>query len=429
MLGALKTSNWTLGRNAATDELQYCSPNKLFLKSRELQIFFKGNEDVYFLAEDENRINWTKLGVRDKPIHNIRTHPCWGNSNDVNLSSSRGWHVRGINGFDPDAMIEGLDHALKSITKEKAIYIWNELLPPLTRFLKGSYLTATRQNFENALTYTDIDSKMCKMLKDYKWIPSIDGAYYRPADCCVSEFIVELYRNSDLINILNIDETNVKISSSNLNESDANNQLINEFGISLKDLEFVKNNLDKFEQWKADICSYKERPVFPARVVLNTERRQGLLGEQLRTSPKKKYETRERSVRTTSGVIDPITWLRSQYTNGSDQMVCQICKEEMPFRKRDRTHYFEKKEVFSRKYLPKEHEAQYLALCPLCAAKYDEFIKTDDDVMAGLRLAIVSAEDCEIPISLGEEKTSIRFVETHYQDLRTIIAESFNDKN
>jgi len=49
--------------------------------------------------------------------------------------------------------------------------------------------------------------------------------------------------------------------------------------------------------------------------------------------------------------------------------------------------------------------------------------------MAELRKEIVSAEDCEIPISLGDEKTSIRFVETHYRDIKTIFEESFDDKN
>lgn len=101
----------------------------------------------------------------------------------------------------------------------------------------------------------------------------------------------------------------------------------------------------------------------------------------------------------------------------------------MPFRKRGGEYYFEKKEVLASKYLPKENEAQDLALCPLCAAKYEEFVKTDNKLMAELKRAIVSAEDYGIPISLGDQKTSIRFVETHYQDLRTICEESFNDKN
>jgi hypothetical protein len=48
--------------------------------------------------------------------------------------------------------------------------------------------------------------------------------------------------------------------------------------------------------------------------------------------------------------------------------------------------------------------------------------KTDDEVMAELREEIVSADDCEIQISL-DEKTSIRFVEAHYHDLKNILGE------
>lgn len=185
-----------------------------------------------------------------------------------------------------------------------------------------------------------------------------------------------------------------------------------------------KNDPEGFRQWKQNFASRKERPTFPARPVANPERRQERLGEQLTDTPNKEYEKRERSVRITIGAFDPITWLRNQYTNEADQLVCQICKEEMPFRKRDGAHYFEKKEVLSKIFLPKEHKAQYLALCPLCAAKYHEFVKTDDELMAELREKIVSAKDCEIPISLGDEKTSIRFVETHLHDLKVIMDEA-----
>jgi hypothetical protein len=93
----------------------------------------------------------------------------------------------------------------------------------------------------------------------------------------------------------------------------------------------------------------------------------------------------------------------------------------MPFRKRDGKHYFEKKEVLSKKHLPKVNEAQYLALCPLCAAKYEEFVKKEGDSMTNLQESIVNAASCEVPIVLGEETTSIRFVEAHLLDLQTIL--------
>lgn len=183
-----------------------------------------------------------------------------------------------------------------------------------------------------------------------------------------------------------------------------------------------KENPEEFRRFK-ESAARKERPTFPTRPVANPKRRQERLGKQITDAPDKEYKKRERSGRTTNGAIDPTTWLRNQYTNEADQMVCQICEEEMPFRKRDGKHYFEKKEVLSRKYLPKEHEAQYLALCPLCAAKYDEFVKTNDEVMAELRKEIVSAKVCKIPISLGDENTSIRFVDTHHHDLKDILEE------
>jgi hypothetical protein len=41
--------------------------------------------------------------------------------------------------------------------------------------------------------------------------------------------------------------------------------------------------------------------------------------------------------------------------------------------------------------------------------------------MAELKEAIVNAEDCEIPISLGAEKKTIRFVESHCHDLIVVI--------
>ena len=43
--------------------------------------------------------------------------------------------------------------------------------------------------------------------------------------------------------------------------------------------------------------------------------------------------------------------------------------------------------------------------------------------MADLKDKLVSMEDCNVPITLGDQETSIRFVETHYQDLKSILEE------
>ena len=69
-------------------------------------------------------------------------------------------------------------------------------------------------------------------------------------------------------------------------------------------------------------------------------------------------------------------------------MVCQICKEAMPFRKRDGQYYFES--VESPNMLAHEHHALFLALCPVCAAKYKEFVKHDPVASERFQGALIS---------------------------------------
>ena len=425
MMSALKNTVWALTTNAKTGEQSYGKPACLFLQSPELQIFFEKNENIWFLSEEMEKIDWKKLGVRTEPIIKCRgLHT--DRDNYIVLYSSHGYHERGIDGFDPETNIEELEYALENISLQKAVYIWNDLLPPLIRFFHGRYEKATRQTYDNANTY-ECDSELCKILKDYAWIPVITNKFKKPSECTLGELAGELKRNEELAKALGIQFCSERLDLDGLkgkNENEQKQEYAEKLGVSLDDIEFLKNNPDEILQLKITLASRKERPAFPTRPVINSDQRQERLYEQLVDSPNKAYGKRERSVRITSGAIDPTIWLREQYTNEADQMVCQVCKEEMPFRKRDGTYYFEKKEVLSKDYLPKEHEAQYLALCPLCAAKYQEFVKTVPEAMAVLKDEIINAEGIEIPIFLGNEKTSIRFVETHLHDLQTILNEA-----
>lgn len=168
----------------------------------------------------------------------------------------------------------------------------------------------------------------------------------------------------------------------------------------------------------------QQQPTFPEKISNNPDRRQEKVKEQLSNSPEKEYDSRDRSVRISRGDVDPKIYLKEQYTNDSGEMVCQICKEEMPFKKRDGEYYFEAVETLSRDYFIKEHEAQFLALCPLCAAMYKEFVELDGDAMKELHRVLKDSDDLKVSLKLGELETSIRFVQTHRQDMKTILQSS-----
>ena len=155
--------------------------------------------------------------------------------------------------------------------------------------------------------------------------------------------------------------------------------------------------------------------------VRNPEHRTHQLQQQLRDAPQKNYESRSRSVRTTRGTIDPRTQLREEYTSDSGEMECQRCKSPMPFKDREGMPYFEAVEALTIEHFTREHEAQFLALCPECAARYKEFVKRVPEAMENLKNQLMNADGLEVPLQLDKLQTSIRFSKRHWHDMQTIL--------
>ena len=175
------------------------------------------------------------------------------------------------------------------------------------------------------------------------------------------------------------------------------------------------------------------KPDFPTSTLRNPELRKKRVLEQVKNASEKAYEKRERRERDTKTEIDQRTSLVEWYTNDSDEMICQICKEEMPFKKVDGEYYFVAVEALTIRFkdddlpenhFPKEYEAQYLVLCPTCAARYNYFVREVREgrkIMEELRNQLINSDNLVIPVCLGELETDIRFVETHLHDLKAVL--------
>ena len=201
-------------------------------------------------------------------------------------------------------------------------------------------------------------------------------------------------------------------------------QILEEQGISPDDV---------ISQYSAQ--SSDTKPDFPTSTVKNPERRKKQVLEQLENAPEKEFEERPQRRRVSKDEMEGAhrTSLQEWYTNDSGEMICQICQEEMPFKKTDGEYYFEaiealtirfKDDELPENHFPKEYEAQYLALCPECAARYDYFARTAQggvELMEKLRDQLMNLDDLEVPLCLGELKTSIRFVKVHLHDLKSVL--------
>ena len=165
-------------------------------------------------------------------------------------------------------------------------------------------------------------------------------------------------------------------------------------------------------------------PEFPESPVKNPIVGLPRLTKNWRICLRENMSNRVRSVRVNAAREAARVWLKSKYTNDDEQMICQ---KEMPFKKRDGEYYFEAVEALNRDHFPIEHERQFLALCPECAARYQEFIKNDKEAMQEMINLLMVSENLQIPLQLGELNVNLRFVETHWRDIKQILETSSGD--
>jgi len=384
----------------------YMKPSQLYFHSKELHLYFSGNNDVGFVSTDYSE----KLTHLFEDVGVCKEVRIFKKEKDtmgfISIKSERGDHCRGIEDFDPDMMIEGLDIALSSPTTEKSAFIWNKIAIPNTRYIQGTTEHSKRKDFFECKK-KNCFSRFGQLLKETKWIPGSLNEYQKPCSTKLKQLPDNFKRDEQLARQLGI-------------KLDYVEKLAEKKNISEEDIEFIVHNREDFEKWKES----QKKAQFPDRSSKNLERRQNKLELQLANAAKKNYEQRNRNVKTSNVEIDQTTWLRNTYTNDEGQLICQICEKEMPFKKRNGEYYFEAVEMLSKDDFPKEHESQFIALCPLCAAKYKEFVKRDLKAMAGLKKRLIETNDCTIDLSFGEVKETIRFVETHRHDIRTNLVQN-----
>ncbi len=402
----------------------YKKPKEIYINDEKLQVYFSETA-AWFLHEiyEDFKVDkdfWLDLGVKRHPrLINVSEVPPEIKERSTREEYITNYTLEGLNNF-----MEHLDSLSDFFEKKrKALILWNylrdyhECVPFIfTGDYEWFYFHPRNKSFT---------SQLAKTLRQFAWIPTQEKVFKKPEDIFYDELSDEFHASWDLIVDLGIRQTRKPDDWENIEEEQQ--KYASELGVDLEDIEFVKQHVDEFKQWKESLSKKTEKPAFPEKVPSNPERREETILEEWDESSEKTYQIRERQVRTTRRDIEPGLWLKNHYTNDSNQMLCQICKDEMPFKKRNGEYYFETVEAFSNDFFTKEHEAQYLALCPVCAAMYKEFIKSEETKMKQLKKGIMNNDDLEIPIQLGEFDSSIRFVKSHLLDMQTILEESVTE--
>ena len=294
--------------------------------------------------------------------------------------------------------------------------IWASLIKAEPKIAKAKY----RANKSSLVS--EGDSQLIHTLKNVAWIPNNKGVFCFPQDMTTEDLLTEFpYDNRNgLLTAIEFGENARKVNE----EYKTKNTKAQEIGFeSTEEAEIAKKVMDTLYERgisPTDFISHNKRFEQPEEVVANTERRRERLLEKNAISPNRESVKRERSIQPGINLFkaEAKAYLRAKYTNVNNEMICQCCRNEMPF-KINGAYYFEAVQcIKNTKHL---HTVNNLALCSICSDKYQVARKTKDTEIRNLIVnhsAFDNVSAIEIPIILAGSKHTLRFVGTHWFDLK-----------
>ena len=199
----LKQTPFLLAINAANDDKEFRRPTEIYLRSSELEMYFEGNQDAWFLSAgyEDYVADLEQIGVASR-VRVLRKEP---NQWDGYVTISRpdrgsDWHPhrRGLNGFDPDIKIDGLKFALTYPNIERAKFIWEHFLMPHKHSVSGEIESCPRQNFSPPIKSEKKVSTMGKLVCEMAWLPNGRGEFAVPAEITLDELSDDFSKDKQL---------------------------------------------------------------------------------------------------------------------------------------------------------------------------------------------------------------------------------------
>jgi hypothetical protein len=430
--------------SATEDEVALRSIDECYRGKPELECYFEGNPDAWFvdenlgLSEDELAL----LDIAASPRVQVRDADGDG---IVAIVHDHANHIRGLDGFDPDCEVDGLEYALNSPTEERSRLIWNRIALPNRRHICGTVERATRQTYENAKRSEEY-SPMGQLLTGAEWLPARSGGYHAPSDLSLDDLPDGFTRSEPLAEKLGM-------------RSSPKREMAQELGVPIETLEnFAKlrrtapEKFDELSDAIAELLSAQMSRSSDATSAMHyrseveealnrpgAERAEDIPepgpmpdpdGRRQRTA-----DDIERDRDTEPSPDQRQTWVTKRHWEPKDEDVrtflqqqyngrCQICG--YTFAKRNGDPYFEGV------YLVRQTEARWvdrpgnvLCLCANCSAQwahgrleapdwYAEIAKSQPGGEGG-------TEQLAVPVRLCGEDVEVTFTERHILELQELL--------
>ncbi len=239
LLRALGSTPFILIESSDIGNVNYRRPNQLYFPSDELRLYFKGSGTCAFVNLDEYPPSahelFKKLGVEDSVrVDREKEKDARGR---VIIYRRYGSHKRGLNGFDPNIEVDGLEYALNNPTPEKSAFIWNEIARSNVDCIRGTIEKSRYRDYVDSDTIEEISDKFGRLLIDKKWLPDTDGNMHKPSELTLKELPEGFIHDEQLADQLRM-------------KKDVVAELAEESGVPVEIIEEFRQNPEKYEEFK-----------------------------------------------------------------------------------------------------------------------------------------------------------------------------------
>ena len=404
---------------------EYNKPSGLYLdkpyKDTELRFFYKSINGSKLAVSNNYSKEFKKtlpkfisflidIGVHET-IKIDQTNISLGHPDNYSIMRN---DYKSKNCIDNDYVITNLEIALNKKDVRISKLVWNRMIKADASQLKICYQSNSR-----AERYNRFPSSLVYSLRNLEWIPDNKGEFFAPKHMIKERLNKHFSFNNDngWLTAIGFGAEGEKIKK----EYQEKVELYGKLGIREQDVEdFIQFRELPFDQRKKILQKITQQKEFPIRTSENPVRRSLKISQAALEAQDIEYDERMRSVRITNSNIvkDARFFLLQNYTLENGEMICQICEEEMPFKLDTGIPYFEAVQLVENS--GKEFDKNYIALCPICAAKF-KYTNPDRDE---LKTRILETEELIIHLILAKEEMHIRFVETHLLDIKAQLSNS-----
>jgi hypothetical protein len=344
---------------------------------------------------------------------------------DKSILRAGNWTYITWTGIDEDYMIPNLEKLCQMRDKNISKLIWRTISNAKYEQLWARFRPNQQYDTKKA------PSQFVHVLRNLRWIPNLNGEFCKPAEMTKDQLLDGFIDDGRTDWLIALDfAKNLRETESEFQEVQMHAKALGIKNIeSLEMMREIENNPDLFSEIQNFVKSRHFPEPLPTGNLPDPERYKLKVKEKAQNSPKKEYEAKTVRQRVSIKNVNAKTWLNEEYKNENGKVICQICKKVMPFKTRKGEYYFEAVESFDD--FDREIEEIHLALCPVCAAKYKEFVKPKDknerselerNEMQNFKFAIKDSDFDTIPIGLDKSET-VYFTMKHITAIRTLLQE------